>query len=796
MTTILTAAMMNRLQMAIRNRPWTVAGATIVIGGLGYRKYKEEERLIKDSKKKKVLVLPFYKMRIVEEKKSSPNALLENLAGIFDGSGNNKVIEMQADELISLIREAAEDPSIEGMYGIFGNGGTISTGGWAHLEEIRNALQVFATKSLEQNQNLDTDTDTDADTITKQQNKTSKKTMYAYSNTFGGQQSMQEYYLASVFKKIHLQSQGDLNLYGLHTTNAFFRDFLKRYGITVNVWKHGAYKNMANVFTHSKYSKEHYENTAGVLLPIHQHICKAIYTSRHEQLEKYGYDFTKFWSMIENAGSLPATVAHQIGFIDYLPRKNPLHKLIKNNNHRITKEEITNIVISNSDSKGDVNIHNHNTNKSVTTQEKDKNVENNGTDGNSFLADEWKLETDSDNFKADSTISIDDYALQKDRLRRKAAKKWKLFQSVQSASQSNIVAKQLLSLLGYSSPNFNIAEENFSEEKARGLIERIAIIKINGIIGEATARKVEKALKKVKEQKDIKCVVLRVDSGGGSINACETIYQEIQDIPQKVVVSFGNVSASGGYYISSNAEQIFASPTTITGSIGVVLLRMDFSELARRYGITFDSISTSALSGSNDPVSPVNNKMNENFINQADRSYHRFKSLVSEGRNIDMKTVEAISRGRVYTGDRAHQIGLVDKLGGLDSAVAFAQRNYTSSGEAQVMHWPPKRSLWELIFSNRDEREDDTGYVDLDLPDVLHTAFVSLLKGIMVTISDRFNISAFYDKVDSTPSFLSVTSGVMLTLDENTAIQCVLEDMDIPQAKLVNGITDFLTPTE
>merc|ERR1712238_59201 len=130
--------------------------------------------------------------------------------------------------------------------------------------------------------------------------------------------------------------------------------------------------------------------------------------------------------------------------------------------------------------------------------------------------------------------------------------------------------------------------------------------------------------------------------------------------------------------------------------------------------------------------------------------------------------------GRVYTGDRALQIGLVDQLGGMDMALAFAQQNYTSSGEAQVMHWPPKRSLWELIFSNRDEREDDTGYEDLDLPDVLHAAFGSLLKGI--TISDRFNISAFYDKVYSTPSSLSMTSGVMLTLDENTAIQCVLED--------------------
>ena len=430
--------MMNRLQTAIKNHRRTVAFATVVAGGIGYRKYKAEERLVEDSKKKKVLVLPFYKMKIVEEKKSSPSALLENLAVRFGGTNgaSNNVIEMQADELIRVIHEAADDPTIESMYGIFGNGGTISTGGWAHLEEIRNALEVFAIKSNQQ-----------------QEDGGSKKAMYAYSNTFGGPQSMKEYYLASVFQQIHLQSQGDLNLYGLHATNAFFRDFLKKYGITVDVWKHGVYKNMANVFTHSNYSKEHYENTAGILLPIHQHVCKAIYTSRHEQLGKYDYNFTKFWTMVENAGSLPALVAHQIGFIDYLPRKNPLDKLIKNNKQRIKKEKMINIdvdadsdadtVPTTTDEDDDVNV--KNTHQKLVTTKKD------------VIAEKWKLDTDPDNFKADSKISIDDYARQRAKLRLKEAKQWDLFQSLRKeAKQWNLSQSLQSALVGYGSPEVSL----------------------------------------------------------------------------------------------------------------------------------------------------------------------------------------------------------------------------------------------------------------------------------------------------------------------------------------------------
>jgi protease-4 len=345
------------------------------------------------------------------------------------------------------------------------------------------------------------------------------------------------------------------------------------------------------------------------------------------------------------------------------------------------------------------------------------------------------------------------------------------------------------------------SQEKFSGEKANGLKEKIAVVKIHGAIGEAAARKAEKAFRKIKEQKDIKCVVLRVDSPGGSINACETIYQEIQDMPQKVVVSFGNVSASGGYYISANADRIFASPTTITGSIGVVLMRMDFRGLAKQYGVSFDSIPTSSLSGSFDPFYPLNGQMNENFVNGADRAYYRFKSIVSEGRDLDMAEVEKMAQGRVFLGEQAQQYGLVDELGGLHRAIAYAQRNFTSSGQAEVVQWPPKKSLLDFILGSGKEEEDDD-FENLELPNVLHVALTNLmgdsdwLKNSPLAhylSSSSFDLQSPIRAMGAAGifKFPLATSGVMLTADENTAIQCLLEDNDIPQAKLLKNISPF-----
>lgn len=439
----------------VRNRPWTVLGATGLLATVGYRRRQEESRRLEDSKKRKVLVLPFYRMRIVEEK---PPVSLSSLAGNSAPSpagGGDRMIEMAADELVSLIHEAAQDPSIVGMYGIFGNGSGFSTGGWAHLEEIRNALQVFAT-SHRQHPEPGVATPPQRD----------RKAMYAYSNSFasplGSTPSMKEYFLASAFTTIHLQRQGDLNLFGLHSTNAFFRDFLQTYGINVHVWKHGAYKNMANRFTHAHFTKEHYENVAGVLLPIQQHVCDSIYTSRHKYLKKFP-DQGNFWEMVHSAGSLPARVAHQIGFVDYLPRMDPLDVLVKNNKDG-GQPDMAGVgsVVSSTEAE-DTSVTKNDPAPNAPSEESDEPIMTKPTKEPSSLAEKWKFETDLDHFTADAKIDLASYARQRAAERQKEAKDWKLFESLQSMGESNVAVRQVLSLMGYSAPYYNIATVSWHE---------------------------------------------------------------------------------------------------------------------------------------------------------------------------------------------------------------------------------------------------------------------------------------------------------------------------------------------
>lgn len=304
--------------------------------------------------------------------------------------------------------------------------------------------------------------------------------------------------------------------------------------------------------------------------------------------------------------------------------------------------------------------------------------------------------------------------------------------------------------------------------------ETIAVLKIGGPITDKVAQKTEKALQKLFKQikdKKIKALVLRVDSPGGAITACETIHQQLQALPIKTVVSFGNVSASGGYYISTHADRIFASPTTITGSIGVFMIRMNLSGLAKQFGITFDSVHTSDLSGSMDPFTPINPRMKENFSNSAERSYKQFKSLVGAGRKMTDDAVETVAQGRVWTGHQAKEIGLVDELGGLHRAIAYCQRSFTNSGHAQIISWPPQKTLWELLQTKDWDEED------LPSPSILLLAATDYFGISSPTTATNHQSTSSSSWALLDPSKLSAaSSGMMLTIDENWAIRCLLQN--------------------
>ena len=188
-------------------------------------------------------------------------------------------------------------------------------------------------------------------------------------------------------------------------------------------------------------------------------------------------------------------------------------------------------------------------------------------------------------------------------------------------------------------------------------------------------KKVIKDLQRLREDDDVKAVVMRVNSGGGSAYASEQIWKEVTLLKEKkpVIVSMGGMAASGGYYISCAANKILAEASTLTGSIGIFGMIPDPSELlTQKLGLNFDVVKTNALSdlgAMGRPLNETEGAMLQSHINQG---YELFTGRVADGRKMKQDDVKAIAEGRVWTGEQALGIGLVDKLGDLDDAIAAA----------------------------------------------------------------------------------------------------------------------------
>lgn len=182
-------------------------------------------------------------------------------------------------------------------------------------------------------------------------------------------------------------------------------------------------------------------------------------------------------------------------------------------------------------------------------------------------------------------------------------------------------------------------------------------------------------LQKLRKDKDVKAVVIRVNSPGGSAFASEQIWHEIQLLraEKPVVISMGGLAASGGYYISCGANKIFAEPMTLTGSIGIFGMIPDASELlTQKLGLSFDVVKTNAMSDFGATGRPFNANEAAKMQNYINNGYELFTGRVAGGRGMAQDSVKAIAEGRVWTGEQALKIGLVDKLGNLDDAIKAA----------------------------------------------------------------------------------------------------------------------------
>ncbi|MYE82474.1 MAG: signal peptide peptidase SppA [Gammaproteobacteria bacterium] len=214
--------------------------------------------------------------------------------------------------------------------------------------------------------------------------------------------------------------------------------------------------------------------------------------------------------------------------------------------------------------------------------------------------------------------------------------------------------------------------------------DRIAVVVAQGAIqmgdqsrGSVGSDSTARLIRRAREDDAVKAVVLRVDSPGGSAFASEVIRQELelaQTAGKPVVASMAGVAASGGYWISATADEIWASPTTITGSIGVFSMIPGLEESFSSIGITRDGVGSSALSDSYDLFSGVTERMGTILQATVDHTYERFLNLVARGRDMSVEDVDAVGQGRVWTGRKALELGLVDGLGDLERAVEAAAR--------------------------------------------------------------------------------------------------------------------------
>ena len=209
-------------------------------------------------------------------------------------------------------------------------------------------------------------------------------------------------------------------------------------------------------------------------------------------------------------------------------------------------------------------------------------------------------------------------------------------------------------------------------------------------------------LKALMDDDDVKAVVLRINSGGGSAYASEQIwhYMEMLKKEKPVVVSMGGMAASGGYYISSGANWIVAEPTTLTGSIGIFGMFPDFSGLlTEKLGVKFDEVKTNKHSAFGTPARPFNEEEMRYLNNYIDRGYALFRSRVAQGRKMKIEQVEKIAQGRVWLGQDALKVKLVDELGGLDKAVAKAAQ-LAKLKEYHTAAYPGKTSWVDQLLNN------------------------------------------------------------------------------------------------
>ncbi len=494
-------------------------------------------------KENSVLTIDF-KSKIVEHENESE-------ASMFDLKDD---AELKYQDILNAIETAKNDDKIKGISIELDD----IDAGITQIDDIRKSLEDF---------------------------KKSNKFVYAYGNNV----SQASYYLGSVADQYFLNPVGGIELKGLSSEVIFLKEFAEKYGININVIRHGNFKAAVEPFLRNEMSPENKEQMTALLNDTWGEISSKIIQSRK-------LDPTEFKTVVD---SLYATI----------PDLSLKHKLA---DKLVQKSEYEEII---------------------------KNKLNVGKDE--------KL----------NKVSIRNYA----------------FSQVDTKTNDNKIAVLYASGTIYNG-------NKYSDIHSERYIQYI---------------------KNLAQDDNIKAVVLRVNSPGGSANASDEILYELQQLKQKkpLIISFGDYAASGGYYISMAGDRIFAQNNTITGSIGVFGVIPDAKNLANRNGIYSDVVSTNANSNMISPFSGLSSGTLAIAQRSVVNTYNRFVHFVSKNRNKTAEEVDAVGSGRVWSGKRAKEIGLVDEIGSLNDAVKYAA-NKANIAEYEAVSYPEKIDKFEQIMGN------------------------------------------------------------------------------------------------
>ena len=505
-------------------------------------------------KENSVLTIDF-KSKVVEHENESESSIFEI----------KEDAELKYQDILKAIETAKNDDKIKGISIELDD----IDAGITQIDDIRKSLEDF---------------------------KKSNKFVYAYGNNV----SQASYYLGSVADQYFLNPVGGIELKGLSTEVIFLKEFAEKYGININVIRHGNFKSAVEPFLRNEMSPENKEQMTTLLNDTWGEISSKIIQSRK-------LDATEFKTVVDSLYATIPDLSLKYKLADKLVQKSEYEEIIKNKLN-VGKDEKLN------------------------------------------------------------KVSIRNYA----------------FSQVDTKTNDNKIAVLYASGTIY---NGNRYSDIYSERYIQ-------------------------YIKNLAQDDNIKAVVLRVNSPGGSANASDEILYELQQLKQKkpLIISFGDYAASGGYYISMAGDRIFAQNNTITGSIGVFGVIPDAKNLANRNGIYSDVVSTNANSNMMSPFSGLSSGTLAITQRSVVNTYNRFVHFVSKNRKKTFEEIDAVGSGRVWSGKRAKEIGLVDEIGSLNDAVKYAASK-ANIAEYEAVSYPAKVDKFEQIMSSLKQESITTNYV-------------------------------------------------------------------------------------